>query len=151
MNTFKKLTKITVLNEFKRFHRLFTAYNCENFHGNCSRQHIQHSIFYAFGATLIILSISTFSVFAIWYLIEKDADLKKFVASLPLIFGLLNNVVTFIVMMMKGRIMQKAITQMDTMVDKREFFCSQFCMFATFCSKFDIFSHFVQKMWPSSF
>lgn len=122
MKSFEKLPKINVLNEFKRYLPLLTAYNSENFHHvnwHTTRRHI----FYGSGATIILLFKSIFAIFATWYLIENGVDLRKIVVSLPLIVGLVNTVIAFIAMMVESRTICGTITRIENAVDQREFCC----------------------------
>lgn len=128
MKYFKKLARIYVLCEFKRYLPLLAACNSENF-DQSNRASIKRSIFYAFCATLIPLFISIFAILAVWYLIENDADLKKFVASLPLTMGLVNNVITSIAFMIKSHSISETIMQMDRVVNQREYFCWVYWIF----------------------
>lgn len=131
MEYYKKRTEINVLCEFKRYLPLLTAYNSEN-SGQSNRNTIKRSIFYAFCGTLIPLFIALFATLATWYLIEKDANLKEFVASLPLTMGLVNNVITSIALMIRSRDISESIAQMNSVVNQREYFCLLFCLFLSF-------------------
>lgn len=111
--------EIRVLNAFRPYFRLMTAYNSEHFRSTHLR-HIRRSIFYAIFSTTMIVTLIILSVFIAWYLGENEAKLKRFVVSLPMIFTLMQMVLTFIGMMLTNHTTSETINQIQRVVDQRE-------------------------------
>lgn len=117
--------RIDVLSKLKPYLRLIKAYNIENF-SHTNWQCLLRSVCNAFGATLIIISMPMFIILGTWYLIENDADLKKFVVALPLLISLLMMTLIFIALMVKNRVITEIIDRLQRTVDQSEFFCTFF-------------------------
>lgn len=116
----EELSEIHVLSNFQPYLRLITAYNTNNFR-QTDLLNISRSIFYAFGATVIIVSIPTFIALIIWHLIENEMDLKVFVTVLPPLFSLFRMVLTFVAMLFKNHIISETIQRIENMVLRSEF------------------------------
>lgn len=121
MRSFEAFTKNNVLREFKRFLPIITAFHSENFNKSNWRN-ITRSIFYVACATSIVVFLAYLAIFATWYLIENGVDLKMIVAALPIVFGLVNNAIAFISMVIQSRTICETITQIGSVVDQRESF-----------------------------
>lgn len=120
------LRKVHVLNEFGPYLRLIQAYNIKNFHFSFANWRcILHSVSYAFGATVIHISLPIYFISAIWYLIESGADLRKFVAGFPILISLLQMEVTCVALMMKNRTVNETINQLQRVIDQRKLFAGK--------------------------
>lgn len=111
--------KIHVLKQLNSYIPLIKAYNAESFVYS-DRRTFLHRIFWAFCATVIILVLPIFAIVAIWYLIEKDAGLKKFIVAFPILFGLLQVEVTYITLVMKNHSISEMIDRLQRMIDQRK-------------------------------
>lgn len=120
--------KITVLNEITPYFRLLTAFESDNFRQQNWRYTVW-SVFYVFGASMIILLLPTMIALAIWYLIENDVELIAFVATLPLLVSILQLELTFIALIWKNRRIIETINQLQRLVDERESFSPFFSLF----------------------
>lgn len=110
--------KIKILAELNAYLRILTAYNKDNFnhrHWRC----LLHSVFYAICSTMIILLVPVFISLGIWYLLENNVDLKRFIVALPLLLSLLQIEVTFVAMLTKNRVINETIEQLQRIIDQR--------------------------------
>lgn len=116
----KRSHRISVLGEIKPFIRFLNAYNFHTIAQNTSWRHTLHNIFYSLGAVAIIPSIPTTVILAIWYLIDIDADLKKFVVAFPLLISFFQMELTFVALLMKRRIIIETINRVEKVANQRE-------------------------------
>lgn len=117
-----QFNKICVLNAFGPFLRLLKAYNFENCHYCDSWRQTVRGILDALCLTSMIPQVPILVILGLWYLVENSADLKKIVASLPMLFSLLQMSLTFTAMIIKNRTISDTIDQVQSVVDEREFF-----------------------------
>lgn len=147
--------KIHVFGGSRFFLRILTAYNSDNFHQHDWRCSLK-SISYAFGATLINLSVSTVLILAVWYLIDIRTNVEKFLVSLPLAVSLLQTQATFNALMVNNRRIDETIKRLQQLVDERKlgillyqrspFFPSiyQFCSFHKHFYRIILFVFFIR-------
>lgn len=120
-----KTIKIHVLSEFRPFLRLLKAYNRTDFQHHDWRCILRYT-FDVICATTIICSTPCFALLVIWYLIENGVDLKKIVVAVPIVITLVQTVFSSISLVSSTTRMDKMIDQMQTMVDRCEFFRGYF-------------------------
>lgn len=113
--------EIRVLNAFRPFLRLLTAFNRNHFRHNNWRS-IVRSVFYAFGAMVAVIANSAWIVLLAWYLFETEAELKKFVVAIPMLVTLLQIKLTFIALMMEHRTITETIDQLHRVINQSKFF-----------------------------
>lgn len=112
-----KPDKVRVFNAFSPFLRLLNAYNKDNFH---QERFTPRSVCDAAGATMLIILIPTLIVLVVWFLIEVNANFKKFIVQLPLILSVLQMELTFLALMMKSRNITNTINRLQLIIDQRE-------------------------------
>lgn len=114
-----KPDKVRVFNAFSPFLRLLNAYNKENFYHD---KFTSRSLCDVIGATLLIILIPMLIVLVLWFLIEVNANFKKFIVQLPLILSILQMELTFLALMMKSRNITNTINRLQLIIDQRECF-----------------------------
>lgn len=110
-------SKIRVLSEYNPYLRLLSAYNPIN---NSDQRDRHYFVRNAFGATMNIFFLFTFSLSISWHAFANGIDLKKFVVALPLVMSIVRMAVTFIALMLKNSIISETIDQLQRVVDQRE-------------------------------
>lgn len=116
------LRKIHVLEEFESYLRIIQAYNFDSVEDQRGWRCIIQNIFCVICATIIIIFLPIFILLGVWYLIENDADLRKFVAALPILTSLLQMEVKSVALMIENRTINKMIGQLQRVVDQRKHF-----------------------------
>lgn len=111
--------QIHVLKELRLYLRFLKGYNFENFQHKNWHQ-IAHSACYAFGTTMIILFIPANGILAFWSVLERGADLKKMVVTIPLLCTWLQFESTYISLMMGNNTISRTIDQLQAIIDRRE-------------------------------
>lgn len=111
--------QIRVLSGFVPFLRLLNAYVSDNFRQSGWRR-ILESIFYAMCASVMITSLPFVGCSIVWLLIENDMEWIKCVVAVPLLFSLVQMVLTCVAMMIKNRSINVMIDQLQRVVDARE-------------------------------
>lgn len=112
--------KIHVLSAFDAYLRLFSAYDCNNFRDN-NWQSISHYVCSVFCVTTIAILLPIFVSLSIWNLIENEENLEKIVVALPILLTFTQMEISFIVMIIKNRTTTATISQLQRVVDQREF------------------------------
>lgn len=108
-----------VLKQFRLYLRFLKGYNFDNFqHKNWHK--IVNSVCYALGTTMIILLIPAYGILAFWSVLERGADLKKMVVTIPLLCTGLQFESTYIALMMRNHIISQTIDQLQTIIDRRK-------------------------------
>lgn len=115
--------EISISRAFRPFLRQLNAFNCENFqYNNTKWRSILRNVFYAFASTMMIFLLAAISVLAFWFLIEINANLKRFFVSLPLVISTTQMEITLIVLLMKNRVINNTIDRLQSLVNQRELF-----------------------------
>lgn len=114
-------SKIRVLNEFNLPLRLLDAYNDEHFRHSAWQRNLR-SVGIALLTTMLCVSQLTIFTLSLWYLIESDVDLGKFVAVTAILISLSQANVLIIALIMKNRIIREIIYRLQKAVDQRKSF-----------------------------
>lgn len=118
---------VHVLHKLRAFLRLMNAYNPAYFRENTPR-----SVAFAICATGIIFLIPIFISLGALYLIENNAELRKVVVALPIMFTFGQTDAAFVAILLKYRIINETIDRLQTVVDQRKLKFLQFffCFFS---------------------
>lgn len=127
---------IRTLNKSRPFVRLLDGYDLDHFRQRDWRSILRGS-FDAFCTTSIVLSLLTVDVVAFWYLIDNDENVKFFAIALPTALAFMHLELTFIVLVMKRRTFNRAIDQLQALVDQRKVLHPPHLYFLTACFWYD--------------
>lgn len=111
--------KIHVLNEFKFSLGFLTAYN-ENIFRHSDWLRNLRSAGIAVYTTMLYVSHSTLIVLSIWYLIESEFELGKFLAVAAILISLFQMDLVIIALLMKNRVIVETINQLQKVVNQRK-------------------------------
>ena len=110
---------IRVLNDFTPYLRLITSFNPDHFCHRNSR-YISFSVFYAFVATVILLSMPIHHVLGIWHLTEIEANLKGIAIAVVFLITFTLSEAIFIALLMKNDVIDETIKKLQQLIDQRE-------------------------------
>lgn len=113
-----KPNKITVLGEFRPYYHVLEAYNAEKF--NANRPQAIKNIGFALGLAIFIAFIPNAILLALWKLIDEDCALAEAIAVLPILFTILQYLITIVVLVWENRPIDETIARLQSAIDQRK-------------------------------